>query len=218
MAKRIDRVIAILKKATRDYEIPIIAAARDKYHSDFHILVTVMLTAQTRDALVAKMMPSIFRVIKSPKDLQSLTIAELEKLIFPVSFYHTKARNLKRLGSILIEKYAGSVPRNFHELIELPGVGEKTAHIVLHRTVSSKHGIGVDTHVHRISNRLGFIKTKTPPQSERALQKVLASKYWPDYNHLLVKWGQNICTPISPRCSECALRQWCPRIGVKSSR
>lgn len=216
----IDAIVRTLRRETlkRGYEIPIVAAARYKYNTRFHILVTVLLTAQTRDSLVAKMMPDIFARIQKPKDLVEISEKDLQKLIYPVSFYRNKARHLKKLGEILVEKFKGRVPETFDELIALPGVGEKTAHIVLHRAHDSHKGIGVDVHVHRISNRLGYIKTKTPHQTEMVLQKKLPRKYWSDYNSLLVKWGQNVCTPISPKCSECAIRKYCKRVGVKKSR
>lgn len=216
----IDLVVKTLRRETekRGYEIPIIAAAKYKYNTRFHILVTVLLTAQTRDSLVAKMMPDIFAKIRSPKDLVRIPREQLQKLIYPVSFYRNKAKHLKELGKILVEKYRGKVPETFDELLALPGVGEKTAHIVLHRAYDSHGGIGVDVHVHRISNRLGYIRTRTPHQTEVVLQKKLPRKYWSEYNALLVKWGQNICTPISPKCSECAIRKYCKRVGVKKAR
>lgn len=216
----IDAIVRTLRRETvkQGYEIPIVAAARYKYNTRFHVLVTVMLTAQTRDSLVARMMPDIFARIRSPKDLVQISEAELKKLIYPVSFYRNKAKHLKKLGEILVEKYGGKVPGTFEELTALPGVGEKTAHIVLHRAYDSHGGIGVDVHVHRISNRLGYIKTKTPHQTEMVLQKKLPRKYWSEYNALLVKWGQNICKPISPKCSQCAIRKYCKRVGVKKAR
>jgi endonuclease-3 len=177
-----------------------------------------MLTAQTKDSLVAKMMPDIFRRIKRPEDLLKISRADLEKLIYPVSFYRNKAKHLQQLAKILIEKYKGKIPLTHAELIVLPGVGEKTAHIVLHRAHDTHVGIGVDVHVHRISNRLGYIRTKTPHQTEMVLQKKLPRKYWGDYNSLLVKWGQNICTPVSPRCSQCVIRKYCKRVGVRKAR
>ncbi len=216
----IDLVVRTLRKATKErgYEIPIVTAARYKYNTRFHVLVTVILTAQTRDSLVAKMMPHIFARITSPKDLVKMSERDLQKLIYPVSFYRNKSKYLKALGKILLEKYHGKVPGTYEELISLPGVGEKTAHIVLHRAHDAHVGIGVDVHVHRISNRLGYIRTRTPHQTEMALQKKLPKKYWGEYNSLLVKWGQNICTPISPKCSDCAIRKYCKRVGVKKSR
>lgn len=216
----ISKVVHTLRRETtkQGYEIPIVAAAKSLYNSHFHILVTVLLTAQTKDSLVAKMMPDIFGRIKKPEDLITIPQKDLEKLIYPVSFYRNKAKHLKQLGKILVERYKGKVPLTHAELIALPGVGEKTAHIVLHRAHDKHEGIGVDVHVHRISNRLGYIRTRTPHQTEMILQKKLPRKYWGDYNSLLVKWGQNICTPVSPWCSNCVIRKYCKRVGVKKSR
>jgi len=200
------------------FEIPIVTAARGKYDSEFHILVTVLLTAQTKDAAVAALMPQIFAEIKEPSDLVRLSVGQIQKLIYPVSFYRNKAKFLRALGRILVEEHDGKVPEKFEDLVALPGVGEKTAYIVLHRAFGTHDGIGVDVHVHRISNRLGLIKTKTPKETEVALKKLLPRADWEDYNELLVNWGQNICAPLSPWCSKCALFGLCPRVGVGKRR
>lgn len=220
MKAPISKIIQILRRETkkRGYEIPIEAASRIRFNSPFEILVTVLLTAQTKDALVARMLPDIFSNVRGPKDLVRLSETALQKLIYPVSFYRNKSKALKKLGKILLEQHGGKVPHTHAELIALPGIGEKTAHIVMHRVFEKHVGIGVDVHVHRISNRIGYIRTRTPHETEMRLQKILPKKYWKDYNSLLVKWGQNICRPTSPKCSECVLRPYCARVGVTRSR
>ena len=186
------------------------------------------------------MMPEIFARIEGPEDLVEIPVGDLQKLIYPVSFYRNKAKHLKEFGRLLIERHGGKVPRDVEALVDLPGVGEKTAHVFLHRLKErdgfegeggavdvgaasegankTVDGIGVDVHVHRISNRFGYIKTKTPHETEVALQKQLPRKYWHEYNSLLVNWGQNICRPLSPWCSKCPVFDLCKRVGVKKTR
>ncbi len=146
-----------------------------------------------------------------------IPVRELEQLIYPVSFYKVKAKHLKEMCKILIEQYESNVPNDLDELLKLPGVGRKTANLVV--TLGyGKLGICVDTHVHRISNRLGYVKTKSPEETEFALRKKLPEKYWIEYNDLLVTWGHNVCHPTSPLCSKCAIRSYCKRVGVVRSR
>jgi len=216
--KTLEKIIIILRREAKQYEIPIIAAAREKYHSPFEVLVTTVLSAQTKDELTARKMPQIFARIQKPEDLVAIPVSELEKLLYPISFYRVKARNLKVLAKILTEEFDGKVPNTLEELMTFPGVGKKVGYIVLSRVYDKHSGIGVDVHVHRISNRFGFVRTKEPLKTEAALQKKLPQKYWRDYNVLLVKWGQNVCAPTSPWCSKCALRKHCERVGVKRSR
>ncbi|HAS17926.1 MAG TPA: endonuclease III, partial [Nitrospiraceae bacterium] len=150
-------------------------------------------------------------------EMSELSVKEIERVIYPVGFYRTKARNIKEICHTLINDYDSKVPDEIDELLKLKGVGRKTANLVV--TIGyDKDGICVDTHVHRISNRWGYIKTKTPEESEMALRKKLPRRYWKIYNDLLVTFGQNLCKPISPLCSQCNLTKFCNRIGVKKSR
>lgn len=215
MAK-IDKIYQTLKEEIKKYQESIVGRVAQHYNP-FHVLVSTVLSAQTKDVVTEKAQARLFKIAKTPKALARIPLASLKKLIYPVSFYHTKAGHLKELARILIDKYAGKVPKGMEELLALPGVGRKTANLV--RILAfNEYGICVDTHVHRISNWLGLVKTKTPTETEFALYKVLPKKYWRNWNELLVTWGQHICVPVSPFCSRCAIRKWCPRKGVKKSR
>jgi endonuclease-3 len=154
---------------------------------------------------------------QTPSEILALPEEEIAGLIFPVGFYKTKARTLRGICRDLIEKHEGKVPDNLDELLELKGVGRKTANLVI--TLGyGKYGVCVDTHVHRVSNRLGYVQTKTPDETEIALRKKLPRKYWIEFNDLLVTWGQNICRPISPFCSRCKIRPYCKQVGVARHR
>jgi len=149
--------------------------------------------------------------------MAKLSTEEIQKLIYPVGFYKRKAQEIKEISEMLIEKYNGKVPNSLDELLKIKGVGRKTANLVITEAFD-QYGICVDTHVHRISNRLGWVKTKTPEQTEMALRKVLPKRYWKTINPILVTFGQNICKPVSPLCSSCPIVSYCPKIGVKKFR
>ncbi len=181
------------------------------------MLVSCLLSLRTKDQVTAEASLKLFKLADTPEKMRKLRIPQLEKTIYPVGFYKTKAKRIKEICGTLLEDYGGNVPDEIDELLKLKGVGRKTANLVV--TLGyGKLGICVDTHVHRISNRFGFIKTKTPEQSEFALRKILPEKYWIIYNDLLVSYGQNVCVPISPKCSECELSRYCKRVGVKKFR
>jgi endonuclease-3 len=153
----------------------------------------------------------------TPRELYELTELEIEELIYPVGFYHRKAANLRVVSAEILEKYQGQVPDDIEELVKLPGVGRKTANLVVTEGYN-KPGICVDTHVHRICNRLGYIKTKTPDQTEIKLRNKLPKKRWIPINAILVTFGQNICRPVSPHCSKCPIQKKCPKLDVKYQR
>jgi len=159
----------------------------------------------------------LFAVYKTPKQIAEAPLKKLEPLIKQSGFYKTKAKRIKEISKIIFEKYKGKVPKTMDELVALPGVGRKTAGCVMVYAFDEP-AIPVDVHVHRISNRLGWVKTKTPEQTEQALMKLIPKKYWIDVNEILVIHGQTVCTPISPKCSECKIRKYCKRVGVKKSR
>jgi endonuclease-3 len=184
----------------------------------FQLLVSTVCSAQTKDSATYPVMQRLFRAVKTPEDFVRLPLARLRKLLYPISYYRTKAKHLKALSKKVIGQYGGRVPGTMAELLTLSGVGRKTANLVLGEGMGRAEGICVDTHVHRISNRLGLVHTKTREETERALMRILPKKHWTEWNPLLVMWGQNICTPISPKCSICPIRKWCKRIGVTSSR
>jgi len=212
---RIDLIYKILNKESKKYSLPI--AEKFGKKDPFRVLISCLLSLRTKDETTAKASIRLFNKAKTPKQMLKLTNKQIEKLIYPVGFYKTKAKRIKEICKTLIEKYGGKVPKKEEDLLKLKGVGRKTMNIV--KTIAFKQdGIAVDTHVHRISNRLGLIKTKTPEESEKALEKVLPKKFWIKLNYLLVVWGQNICKPISPFCSKCKIKLYCKRLGFKKSR
>ena len=183
----------------------------------FRILVGCLISARTRDEVTEAACSRLFHRIKTPRSLLKLTARQLEKEIYPVSFYRNKAKALKSLSSDLIERFEGRVPETLEELLTLQGVGRKTANLTLILAFDGM-GICVDTHVHRIANRWGYVETVTPDQTEDALRKKLPQKYWQRINELLVGFGQTICKPLSPMCSQCPVDKHCPRIGVDRHR
>ncbi|MFQ5474443.1 MAG: endonuclease III domain-containing protein [Candidatus Nanoarchaeia archaeon] len=213
--KNIDTVIRILKKKTKQYVLPIVTQYSFT-KNPFFVLISTVLSLRTKDLVTAEASRRLFKLADTPSQMRKLSQARIEKAIYPVGFYKTKAKNVLRICAILNEN-EGKVPDEIENLLELPGVGRKTANLVV--TLGyGKLGICVDTHVHRISNRLGYVNTKSPDKTEFALRKKLPKKYWIIYNDLLVTWGQNVCVPISPWCSKCAIRNYCPRKGVEKSR
>ena len=213
----INAIYRILKKYVRQFKLPIVDAVEEKTKSPFHVLVSTILSARTKDKTTAAASKKLFKKVKAASDLEKLSVKEIEALIYPVGFYKNKARFLKKLPKVLREEFGGQIPETIEELVKLPGVGRKTANLVL-VIAFKKPAVCVDTHVHRIMNRLGFVKTKTPFETEKALRERLPKKYWKTINSIFVAFGQNHCFPISPKCSACPIRKYCNRIGVKKSR
>lgn len=176
-----------------------------------------MLSARTKDTTSIPILKKLFRKIRKPEDATGLSEKEIEKMIYGVGFYRTKARYLKRTARILITEFNSEVPDSLEKLLLLPGVGRKTANIVLARAFG-RHTLGVDVHVHRISNRLGLVKTEKPGETENKLMKTIPKRYIKKLNKTFVAYGQAVCTPVRPFCSSCRLRNICPRSGVKKSR
>lgn len=213
----IHSVIRILRREVPKWETPIVTLMAETYASPFRVLISCILSLRTQDATTAKASHRLFAVADTPRKLVKLTAKKIEQLIYPVGFYKTKARALLEICRVLLEQYRGRVPDEIDELLKLKGVGRKTANLVV--TLGyQKPGICVDTHVHRISNRWGYIDTKTPEKTEFALRDKLPKQYWIEYNDLLVSFGQHLCRPISPLCSQCPARQYCSQIGVTTRR
>lgn len=183
----------------------------------FRILAGCLISARTRDEVTEAACSRLFERIKGPKGLLKLTLRQLEKAIYPVAFYRNKAKALKSLCSDLMDRFDGQVPETLDELLTLQGVGRKTANLTLILAFDGM-GICVDTHVHRIANRWRYVETATPDQTEAALRKKLPKKYWQRINEWLVGFGQTVCKPISPLCSQCPVDKYCPRIGVGKCR
>ena len=193
----IHKIITVLRREIRNMDIPIVTEISHRSRDPFHILVSTILSLRTKDEVTRQAATRLLEKARSPQELLLLPEEDIARLIFPVGFYKTKARTLRQICRDLIDQYGGKVPNDLEELLKLKGVGRKTANLVL--TLGfHKPGICVDTHVHRVSNRLGYVKTKNPEQTEMALREKLPKEYWIEYNDLLVTWGQNICRPISP--------------------
>jgi endonuclease III len=196
-------------------ELPAIEKISETSQEDpFQVLIGTLLSARTQDATTAAASARLFKVARTPKTMAALSVKRIEGLIYPVSFYRHKARHVKATCRILVERFGGLVPHTMDELLVLPGVGRKTANLVLILAFKSAQNICVDTHVHRISNRLGWVRTKTPDETEQALYRATDARWWPSINLYLVTWGQNVCRPVYPRCGACVIRTLCPRIGV----
>lgn len=208
-----------LSMAIDGLELPAVEKIAEHRQEDpFHVLVGTLLSARTQDPVTLAASTRLFEVASSPQAMGKLNVRRIERLIYPVSFYRHKARHIKATCRILVERYGGRVPATMDELLTLPGVGRKTANLVLILAFQSRLNICVDTHVHRISNRLGWVRTRTPDETEQALYKATAQEWWPLINLYLVTWGQNVCRPRHPRCFECVLRALCRREGVDPAR
>lgn len=213
---QIDAALARLKRAVKAWKVPVVGVFAQS-REPFLVLVSCLLSLRTRDAATLAASRRLFSRARTPLSLAKLSAKEIETLIYPVSFYRVKARTLKRLARTLLDEHGGRVPDTLDGLLTLKGVGRKTANLVV--TLGfSKPGICVDVHVHRISNRWGYIRTKTPDESEAALRDKLPRRHWRTYNDLLVPFGQNLCTPLSPWCSRCPVTEYCERRGVGRSR
>jgi len=212
---RVVETLKILQRAIRAFDEPAVEKISEDTREDpFQVLIATMLSAQTRDAVTASASARLFAVARTPRTVAALPTSRIQKLIYPVSFYRFKARYVKDTCAQLVARFGGRVPATMAELLTLPGVGRKTANLVLILSHASRDNICVDTHVHRISNRLGWIRTRTPEESEQALYRVVPKRWWPVVNLFLVTWGQNVCRPVYPRCRACAISRLCPRIGV----
>jgi endonuclease-3 len=183
----------------------------------FRVLIACLLSLRTQDTTTGPAAARLFALADTPEAMLRLSARRIERAIYPVGFYRTKARVIRGLCRDLLERFDGRVPDDIDALLTLKGVGRKTANLVV--TLGfDKPGICVDTHVHRISNRLGYVRTRTPDETETALRGKLPRRYWIGYNDLLVTFGQNVCAPVSPKCSVCPVASLCPRVGVRTSR
>jgi endonuclease III len=214
----LNKALGRLRKEIKKWKVPAVGAIAEKaIDRPFETLVSTILSLRTKDEVTAAASARLLAAAPTPDRLAVLAIEEIEKLIYPAGFYHTKARHLVEMCRILLEKHQGAVPRSMDELLALPGVGRKTANLVL--TVGfGDYGICVDTHVHRIANLWGYVATATPEETEFALREKLPRRHWKSFNDILVTFGQNLCVPVSPWCSKCPIACYCPRIGLKRHR
>jgi endonuclease-3 len=213
----IHHAIRILRREVKQWDVPIVTLMAESSKSPFHILISCVLSLRTQDATTTQASRRLFSLAETPQAMLRLSTRTIEKAIYPVGFYRTKGKAIRSICRDLVEKYSGKVPDEIDELLKLQGVGRKTANLVV--TLGyRKPGICVDTHVHRISNRWGYVRTKNPKETEFALREKLPKQYWLEYNDLLVTFGQHLCRPISPVCSQCPVEKYCDKAGVTLHR
>ena len=213
-SNHIDDVVRILRKEIRQWPVPAIG---HYVETPFTVLISCILSLRTQDKTTNAASERLFAIASTPEQMLATLVETIQRVIYPVSFYRVKAKTIHAISDELLTRFGGEVPSSLDDLLELPGVGRKTANIVV--TLGfRKAGIAVDTHVHRISNRLGYVRTKTPDDTEMALRRKLPRRYWVIFNDLLVTYGQNLCKPISPFCSRCKIARYCKRVGVTISR
>jgi endonuclease-3 len=210
-------VIRAIEKVPGVKTLPSVSQIARERRDPFKVLVSTIISLRTKDEVTADASRRLFRLASTPERLRRLPVRTIEKAIYPAGFYKTKARTLKTIAGELVERHGGAVPDTVEELLAFKGVGRKTATLVVSMGYN-KPAICVDTHVHRVSNRIGLVATRTPKETEFALMEVLPKKYWIGYNELLVSFGQKVCTPISPRCSQCPVDRLCAHVGVGKHR
>jgi endonuclease-3 len=211
----VEAVMRGLSLAIDGMELPAIEKiSEDQAEDPFQVLIATLLSARTQDATTLAASKRLFRRARTPRSMAKLGVKEIESLIYPVSFYRNKARFVKATSEALARDYGSKVPDTLEEMVKLPGVGRKTANLVMILAYRSQRNICVDTHVHRIANRLGWVRTLLPDETEQALYQSTDARWWPYINLYLVTWGQNMCRPVYPRCGDCPIASLCPRIGV----
>lgn len=215
-SRNLARVFKVLREVSGEFDEPL--AQRENRHRDpFRVTVGVLMSSRTKDDTTGPAVERLFKTASTPEKMAALSVNRIEELIFPVGFYHTKARHIKHLAMMLVDEFGSTVPQTMEELLRLPGIGRKSANLIS-GVAFGIPSICVDTHVHRITNRWGYVKTANPYETEMALRERLPGKYWIEINRLLVVYGQNICTPISPFCSRCRLEPYCDKEGVSKTR
>ena len=213
---KILKTIKLIKKQVKSFKVPWVTE-ESKSKDPFRVLISCILSLRTKDKTTAVASNRLFKLAASPRKMVRLSAGRIQKLIYPVGFYRNKAKVILGISRRILEEFAGRVPDNLEDLLKFKGVGRKTANLVLGLGYNIP-AICVDTHVHQISNRLGWVKTKDPYDTEEALKKIVPRNYWIDLNTLLVTFGQNICVPVSPFCSRCDVNRYCKKIGVSKSR
>lgn len=215
--KYVDEIFNSLGEIVPTLQVPLIELVHARTNDVFKVLISTILTARTKDELTAKLLPKIFKRVGTISQLKKISQKDLEEVLYPIGFYKTKAKHLRQLPAVLESEFGGVIPDTVEELVKLPGVGRKTANLVV-SVAFNKPAICVDVHVHRIVNRLGLIRSKDPYDTEMQLRKKLAVKYWQKTNQYFVAYGQSICTPVSPFCSTCKIKKYCKQVGVKKNR
>jgi endonuclease-3 len=213
----VDALSRWLSSRLADAPLPSVSEVARRRRDPFSILVSTMISLRTKDEVTTRASERLLAAASDPRSLARLPESRIARLIYPAGFYRVKARNIRAAARIILETHGGKVPHRMEELLALPGVGRKTANLVITLGFGLP-GICVDTHVHRISNRLGWVRTTGPEKTEEALRESLPRRHWIRINEMLVRFGQAVCTPLSPWCSVCVLRARCPRVGVVRSR
>ncbi len=213
MVHNIHTIIQILRAASSEWCKPIVTEIACVTRDPFKVLISTVISLRTKDDVTRKASERLYKLAVTPEEMLKLSGKKIEKAIYPAGFYRNKAKTILDISKLIIDKYNGKVPDDLDELLKIKGVGRKTANLVLTQGYGLP-GICVDTHVHRISNRIGYVSTKTPKDTEFVLREKLPEEYWIEYNDLLVTFGQNVCKPISPLCSQCPVHDHCMRIGV----
>ena len=213
----IGKVIRLIEKEVAKWELPIVSSLAEEHSGPFPILISTILSLRTKDEVTARAAERLLALAETPEEMLKLSEGKIIKAIYPVGFYRTKAKTILHISKELINRFQSRVPDTIEQLLTLKGVGRKTANLVV-ALGYNKEGLCVDTHVHRISNRLGYVKTKNPEQTEYALREKLPSKYWLRYNTLMVAFGRHVCVPVSPFCSRCPVFAYCDRVNVVRSR
>ncbi len=211
------KVIKILEREYKKWNAPVVSLLADRTKDPYKILISTIISLRTKDEITAEASKRLFDKADKPEKMLKLSEEEIASLIYPAGFYRNKAKIIREVSKVLLDKYGGKVPDSLEELLKLKGVGRKTANLVLSKGYR-KPAICVDTHVHRIVNRLGFVKTKTPEETEKELMKKLPKEYWTKINEILVAFGQTICKPVSPLCSKCPVENFCEKVGVNKHR
>ena len=217
MNSEIEKIITIIRETVQKWREPVVTEITKLSRDPFKILISTIISLRTKDNVTREASKRLYEIADTPEKMLEHSTESIEKAIFPAGFYKNKAKTIHNISKILIKKYNGIVPDDIDELLTIKGIGRKTANLVVTMGYC-KEGICVDTHVHRISNRLGYVATKNPTETEFALREKLPKQFWVEYNDLLVTFGQNLCVPISPHCSRCPIHNYCKRVGVKQYR
>lgn len=216
--KKILYCLDLLRDATKDMTPTLTQSLIKKYGRDpFIILISCLLSLRARDTMTLPVSLKLFERVRTPEELLAIPVHELEELLYPLGFYHKKAQAIRSASQEILSRFKGKVPHTKEELLSIKGIGHKTANLILGSAFEIP-AICVDTHVHRLANRLGWIQTTTPDQTEQELKRLVPQEYWIELNTSLVLWGQNICVPLSPKCSQCVLSPLCPKVGVTRRR
>lgn len=217
MVHNIHEIIKILRATSLEWREPIVTEIAHSSRDPFKVLISTIISLRTKDEVTREASERLYKLAETPEEMLQLKSKKIEKAIYPAGFYRNKAKTILNISKDIIKKYDGKVPDDLDKLLALNGVGRKTANLVLTQGYNLP-GICVDTHVHRISNRIGYVSTKNTKDTEFALRDKLPEEYWIEYNDLLVAFGQNICKPISPLCSQCPVHNHCMRVGVTIHR